>query len=102
MADVTRQLIASGWQGVLIDALKRTSAVEQLLKLQYELAEGGITDLTGCGAIPGLLTAAATIAAQSYAEVHRVKISFGVGIARWEAYRATISEYIAHFPGFDV
>jgi hypothetical protein len=59
-------LIASGWQGVLVDALNKcTSAVEQLLKLQYELAEGGITDLTGCGAISGLLTAAATIATQS-------------------------------------
>lgn len=95
-------MIASGWQGVLVDALKCTSAVEQLLKLQYELAEGGITDLTGCGAISGLLTAAATIVTQSYAEVNRVQISFVVGIARWEAYRATIHEYTAHLPGVDV
>ena len=34
MADVARQFIASGWKGVLVDALKRTSAVEQLLQLQ--------------------------------------------------------------------
>ncbi len=102
MADVARQFIKSGWQGVLVDALKRTSAVEQLLELQDELKEAGITYLTGCGATPGLLTAAAAVAAQSYAEVHRVKITFGVGIANWEAYRATIREDIAHMPGYDV
>ncbi len=102
MADVTRQFIKSGWQGVLVDALKRTSAVEQLLELQSDLQEAGITYLTGCGATPGLLTAAAAVAAQSYAEIHRVKITFGVGIANWEAYRATIREDIAHMPEYDV
>jgi hypothetical protein len=102
MAEVAKQFIASGWQGVLVDALKRTSAVEQLLELQTELARVGITYLTGCGATPGLLTAAAAIAAQSYAEIHQVKITFGVGIANWEAYRATIREDIAHMPGYDV
>ena len=49
--------------GVLLDALKCTSAVEQLLKLQDELAQAGITYLTGSGETPGLLTAVATIAA---------------------------------------
>ncbi|OLP16550.1 saccharopine dehydrogenase-like oxidoreductase [Leptolyngbya sp. 'hensonii'] len=102
MADVARRFIASGWQGVLVDALKRTSAVEQLLVLRDELQAAGITYLTGCGATPGLLTAAAALAAQSYAEVHSVKITFGVGIANWEAYRATIREDIAHLPGFTV
>lgn len=102
MADVARQFINSGWQGVLVDALKRTSAVEQLLTLRSQLQSAGITYLTGCGATPGLLTAAAAIAAQSYAEIHQVKITFGVGIANWEAYRATIREDIAHLPGFNV
>ena len=102
MADVARQFIQSGWQGVLVDALKRTSAVEQLLELQSELQQAGITYLTGCGATPGLLTAAAALAAQSFAEIHSVKITFGVGIANWEAYRATIREDIAHMPGYDV
>lgn len=102
MADVTRQFIFAGWRGVLVDALKRTSAVEQLLQLQYDLNQAGITYLTGCGATPGLLTAAAAVAAQSFAEIHQVKITFGVGIANWEAYRATIREDIAHLPGFDV
>ncbi len=102
MADVARQFIKSGWKGVLVDALKRTSAVGQLLELQTELQQAGITYLTGCGATPGLLTAAAAVAAQSYAEIHSVKITFGVGIANWEAYRATIREDIAHMPEYDV
>ena len=102
MADVARQFLASGWQGVLVDALKRTSAVEQLLTLKADLQKAGIVYLTGCGATPGLLTAAAAIAAQSYAEIHSVNITFGVGIANWSAYRATIREDIAHMPGYDV
>lgn len=102
MASVAQQFIKSGWRGVLVDALKRTSAVEQLLELREALQAAGITYMTGCGATPGLLTAAAALAAQSYAEVHSVKITFGVGIANWEAYRATIREDIAHLPGYSV
>jgi hypothetical protein len=102
MADVVRQFIASGWQGVLVDALKRTSAMEQIWALRDDLQAAGITYMTGCGATPGLLTAAAAVAAQSYTEIHSVKITFGVGIANWEAYRATIREDIAHMPGYDV
>ncbi|NES84323.1 MAG: saccharopine dehydrogenase-like oxidoreductase [Moorea sp. SIO2B7] len=102
MADVTRKFIKSGWRGVLVDALKRTSAMAQILELKDELQKAGITYMTGCGATPGLLTAAAAVAAQSYAEIHSVKITFGVGIANWEAYRATIREDIAHLPGYNV
>jgi hypothetical protein len=102
MAETIKQFINSGWRGVLVDALKRTSAVEQILKLQNELKEAGITYMSGCGATPGLLTAAAALAAQSYTEIHGVKITFGVGIANWEAYKATIREDIAHLPGYDV
>jgi copper homeostasis protein CutC len=102
MASVAEQFIQAGWQGVLVDAIKRTSAVEQLVELRSQLAAAGITYLTGCGATPGLLTAAAALAAQSFAEIHQVKITFGVGIANWEAYRATIREDIAHLPGYSV
>ncbi|MBR8829592.1 MAG: hypothetical protein N5P05_001459 [Chroococcopsis gigantea SAG 12.99] len=102
MAEVARSFIQSGWRGVLVDALKRTSAMEQLLSLKEDLQKAGITYMTGCGATPGLLTAAATIAAQSFSEIHSVKITFGVGIANWEAYRATVREDIAHLPGYDV
>ena len=102
MADVVRQFIASGWQGVLVDALKRTSAMEQIWALRDALQAAGITYMTGCGATPGLLTAAAAVAAQSYTDIHSVKITFGVGIANWDAYRATIREDIAHMPGYTV
>jgi hypothetical protein len=102
MASVARQFIADRWRGVLVDALKRTSAVEQLLEIKSELAAAGITYMTGCGATPGLLTAAAALAAQSYTQIHSVKITFGVGIANWDAYRATIREDIAHMPGYTV
>lgn len=102
MASVVREFIDAGWQGALVDALKRTSAMEVLLEMREELQAAGITYLTGCGATPGLLTAAATVAAQSYAEIHEVKVTFGVGIANWEAYRATIREDIAHMPGYTV
>jgi hypothetical protein len=100
MASVAQQFIDSGWQGVLVDAIKRTSAVEQLLEMGDRLRAAGITYMSGCGATPGLLTAAAALAAQSFQEVHSVKITFGVGIANWEAYRATIREDIGHLPHY--
>ncbi len=99
---VAQEFIKAGWQGILVDAIKRTSAVEQLLAMKDELADAGITYMTGCGATPGLLTAAAALAAQSYAEIHKVEITFGVGIANWEAYRATVREDIGHMPGYTV
>jgi hypothetical protein len=102
MASVAKDFISSGWQGVLVDAIKRTSAVEQLIDLSEDLQKSNITYMTGCGATPGLLTAAAAIAAQSFAEVHKVEIQFGVGIANWSAYRATIREDIAHMTGYTV
>lgn len=102
MAAVAQQFIQAGWRGVLVDAIKRTSAVEQLLAMSTELQAAGITYMTGCGATPGLLTAAAALAAQSYAEIHQVKITFGVGIANWEAYRATVREDIGHLPGYSI
>ena len=102
MSEVVDLFCSLGWRGVLVDALKRTSALEMMLKKQDQLQKAGITYLTGCGATPGLLTAVANIAAQSYSEVHQVAITFGVGIANWEAYRATIREDIGHLPGYDV
>ncbi|AGY57466.1 homoserine dehydrogenase [Gloeobacter kilaueensis] len=100
MASVAQSFIASGWRGVLVDAIKRTSAVEQLLSLEDAFKRSGITYITGCGATPGLLTAAAALAAQSFVEVLSVRITFGVGIANWEAYRSTVREDIAHLEGY--
>jgi len=96
------RIIASGYRGVIVDALKRTSAMNMVFERREALAAAGITYITGCGATPGLLTAAAALAAQSFVEVEDVTIWFGVGIANWDAYRATIREDIAHLAGFDV
>ncbi len=102
MADTAQLFTDMGWSGVLVDALKRSSAVEQLVQIGDRLSQSKITYMTGCGATPGLLTAAASLASQSFVEVHQVKITFGVGIANWQAYRATIREDIAHLPNFSV
>ncbi len=102
IASVVRQFIESGYRGVLVDAIKRTSAVEQLIAMRGELAEAGITYITGCGATPGLLTAAAALAAQSFQTIESINITFGVGIANWEQYRATVREDIGHLEGFTV
>lgn len=92
----------AGYKGVMVDALKRTSAVESVLALADTIRAAGMTYVTGCGATPGLLTAAAALAAQSFVEVKDVKIWFGVGIANWETYKATVREDIAHMPGYNV
>ncbi len=102
MPDVTRRFTEGGYQGVMVDALKRTTAVEMMLGLDGLLRQAGITYVTGAGATPGLLTAAAALAAQSFVEITKVDIWFGVGISNWDAYRATVREDIAHLPGFGV
>ena len=87
---------------VFVDVLKRTTAVEQMFALDQRVKAARSVVLTGCGATPGLLSAAAVLAAQSFIEVERVDIWWGVGIANWEAYKATIREDIAHVPGYSV
>ncbi|MEW6619350.1 MAG: saccharopine dehydrogenase-like oxidoreductase [bacterium] len=99
---VTQRFIDAGYQGVWTDALKRTQAMELMFELNEGLKSTKNTYITGAGATPGLLTAAAVIAAQSFIEVSKVIIWWGVGIANWEAYKATIREDIAHLPGFTV
>lgn len=99
---VVERFAKGGYQGVMVDALKRTGAVELLLKHDALMRQAPITYIVGAGATPGLLTAAAHLAAHSFVTVESVEIWFGVGIAHWEAYRATIREDLAHLPGFDV
>lgn len=100
--DVAKEIIKSGFKGVIVDALKRTRAVEMIKNLDRDFKKANILYLTGCGATPGLLTAAASLAAQSFVEVLDVTITFGVGISNWETYKATIREDIAHLEGFNV
>jgi hypothetical protein len=99
---IVRRIASSGFQGVCVDALKRTRAVEMLLSQREMIAASGMVYITGAGATPGLLTAAAALAAQSFVEVEDVTVYFGVGIANWDAYRATVREDIAHLEGFSV
>lgn len=87
---------------IFSDVLKRTRAVAQLLALDAPVKSSASVVLTGCGATPGILAAAAVLAAQSFIEVDKVDIWWGVGIANWDAYRATIREDIAHLPGYSV
>lgn len=91
----------TNFRGVFVDALKRTEAVERLLKLDDTLRHDKILYITGAGATPGFLTTIAAVAAQSFVEVEHVDIRFGVGIANWEAYKATVREDIIHLEGFD-
>ena len=87
---------------VFVDVLKRTRAVEQMFALSEVVKRSRSVVLTGCGATPGILAAAAVLAAQSFVEVEKVNIWWGVGIANWDAYQATIREDIAHLPGYTV
>ncbi|MBI3591698.1 MAG: saccharopine dehydrogenase-like oxidoreductase [Candidatus Melainabacteria bacterium] len=99
--NVAKEIIKTGYKGVIVDALKRTRAVEMVKNLDTDFKAHNILYLTGCGATPGLLTTAAALAAQSFVEVLDVTITFGVGINNWETYKATIREDIAHLEGFN-
>jgi hypothetical protein len=89
------------FKGVIVDALKRTRAVEAMMALDETLQKAGILYITGAGATPGFLSTIAAVAAQSFVEVTHVDIRFGVGIANWCGYRATIREDFIHLAGFD-
>lgn len=91
-----------GFNGVIVDALKRTSAVSQIVAQEQVIRDSKVLYVTGAGATPGLLTAAAALAAQSFAQIDEVKIWFGVGMSNWSNYRATIREDIAHMPGYNI
>ena len=99
---VTERVLSAHPSLVLVDVLKRTRAVEQMLALDALAKRSRSVVLTGCGATPGILAAAAVLAAQSFIEVEKVDLWWGVGIANWETYKATIREDIAHLPGYSV
>lgn len=91
----------TGFRGIFVDALKRTRAVEAMLALDETLRNRRILYITGAGATPGFLSTLAAVAAQSFVSVDHVDIYFGVGVANWQAYRATIREDFLHLEGFD-
>lgn len=88
------------FRGVMVDALKRVKAVELLARTDAKLKEKGVLYITGCGATPGFLTTVAAVAAQSFVSVEKIDIRFGVGVANWESYRATIKEDFLQLPEF--
>lgn len=99
---VIKRFVEANKALVFVDVLKRTRAVEQMFFLDGLIRHSQSVVLTGCGATPGILAAAAVLAAQSFIEVEKVDIWWGVGIANWESYKATIREDIAHLPGYSV
>ncbi|MBU1006533.1 MAG: saccharopine dehydrogenase-like oxidoreductase [Candidatus Omnitrophica bacterium] len=99
---VVKRFIKAGYNGVFTCALKRTRAVKLMMRLDSALKRNKSVYIAGCGATPGLLSAAAVLAAQSFEKVENVNIWWGVGISNWNAYRATIREDIAHLPGYTV
>ncbi len=100
--DIVSRFADAGYNGVMVDAMKRSQAVEMIFGMDDIIKNTGITYITGAGATPGLLTCAAAIAANSFIEVTNVDINFGVGVSNWESYRATIREDIAHLEGFNL
>ncbi|MEW5819588.1 MAG: saccharopine dehydrogenase-like oxidoreductase [Cyanobacteriota bacterium] len=99
--EVSEKIALSKFKGVIVDALKRTTAVELLSKLDNTFNNNEVLYVTGAGATPGMLSAVASIAAQSYVDIMDITITFGVGISNWNEYRATIREDIAHLEGFN-
>ena len=99
---VIERFAAAGVSLAFVDVLKRTRAVEQMFGLDPQVKAAQSVVMTGCGATPGMLAAAAVLAAQSFIEVEKVDIWWGVGIANWDAYKATIREDIAHLAGYTV
>lgn len=99
---VIKRFVRAGYIGVYTCALKRTSAMRLLMKLDTELKRNDSVYIAGCGATPGLLSAAAVLAAQSFVNIEDVNIRWGVGISNWGAYKGTVREDIAHLPGYTV
>jgi len=99
---VVKRFIKTKYSGVFTCALKRTKAFKLMMKLDAGLKRNKSSYIAGCGATPGLLSAAAVLAAQSFTKVEDVNIWWGVGISNWDTYRGTIREDIAHLPGYTV
>ena len=99
---VALRFLKSGYQGAFSDPLKRTQAMKIMFGMDKLFRKNKSAYITGTGATPGLLTAAAVLAAQSFIKVHKVDIFWGVGIANWNEYKGTIREDIAHLPGYTV
>jgi hypothetical protein len=93
----------AGYEGVLVDVLKRSRVIGMLEERAGAFEASGITFVCGAGATPGFLTGAAAVAAQSFVEVESVDIWWGVGLkSGYEDNRGTVREDIAHLDGYDL
>ena len=99
---VSKRFLQEGYEGAFSDPLKRTQAMKMMFRMCNFFKRHKSTYITGTGATPGLLTAAAVLASQSFIKVDKVDIFWGVGIANWEEYKGTIREDIAHLPGYTI
>ncbi len=100
---VTDQFVDAGYDGVLIDVLKRSRVIRMLDEREDRLVDSGITFVCGAGATPGFLTGGAALAAQSFVDVESVDIRWGVGLkSGYEDNRGTVREDIAHLDEYDI
>ncbi|MFB6118298.1 transcriptional regulator [Halosegnis sp.] len=100
---VAERFADAGYEGVLVDVLKRSRVIGMLDDREEQLVDAGITFVCGAGATPGFLTGAAALAAQSFVEVESVDIRWGVGLkSGYEDNRGTVREDIAHLDGYDM
>ncbi|MFB6156646.1 MAG: transcriptional regulator [Haloferacaceae archaeon] len=100
---VAERFADAGYEGVLVDVLKRSRVIGMLDDREDRLVDAGITFVCGAGATPGFLTGAAALAAQSFVEVESVEIWWGVGLrSGYEDNRGTVREDIAHLDGYDM
>jgi hypothetical protein len=100
---VADRFVEAGYEGVLVDVLKRSRVIDMLEEREPAFEESGITFVCGAGATPGFLTGAAALAAQSFVAVESVEIWWGVGLkSGYEDNRGTVREDIAHLEGYDI
>ncbi|RQG96848.1 transcriptional regulator [Natrarchaeobius oligotrophus] len=97
------RFVDAGYDGVLVDVLKRSRVIGMLDDRSVAFEDAGVTFVCGAGATPGFLTGAAALVAQSFVEVDSVDIRWGVGLASgYEDNRGTVREDIAHLPDYDL
>jgi hypothetical protein len=101
--NVGEKFAEAGYEGVLVDVLKRSRVIDILDEREETYEDSGITFVCGAGATPGFLTGAAALAAQSFVEIEEVEIWWGVGLkSGYEDNRGTVREDIAHLDGYDI
>ncbi|WP_323675700.1 transcriptional regulator [Halorubellus sp. PRR65] len=101
--NVAERFADAGYDGVVVDVLKRSRVIELLDEREAMFRDAGMTFVCGAGATPGFLTGAAALAAQSFVDVESVDIWWGVGLkSGYEDNRGTVREDIAHLDGYDI